>query len=342
LSACGAAPEAEPGGGSLEAELARLPQDFHGRAAALDQLYSRFAGDPRLDVALREFEAANTSGTLKRMAIGDGRFASFVELEGGGAMFVEGGPRSLPSLINELGLQDAEPAELWRALFRDEPIPESLAGGTWASSAIDSSASTGAEEVTVDRSAEEILQPLQPFEAFRASSDGDIGTRREAHSLDGFLLGGGCAITPTPSGAAFGQQHPSSPHCPEAPSTGNGALALQSKEMRIRMDVFSGGLVNLQFSKNGTTVATALVQNHQWANHRLVNGTTCQNVCSTSWSPSKCGGAHKIPCRICTNKCSVSTVLWRVDVLNAVGDGYNIGGTWFNVPDTRPDTQPWQ
>ena len=89
-------------------------------------------------------------------------------------------------------------------------------------------------------------------------------------------------------------------------------------------------------------MATNLVQNHQWINFRLVNGTSCERVCDFTWSPSKCGGFHKVPCTVCTNTCSVKPVLWRVDVLNAVGDGYNIGGTWFNVPDARSDTQPWQ
>jgi hypothetical protein len=320
LTGCGAEPDAVPPSQSLEEALADLPGDFEGRAAALDELHGRFIGDPRLAAAQREFEAENTPGLLRRVEAEDGRFVSFVEVDGGG-LVIEGGPRPLTPLTAELGLTQADPAELWRALLPNEPVPTSLVSAR-ETVAPASAESEGSEAL------EEGISLGSPFVPAASESHGGIGTTREALTENQFIAAGGCAIQPTPTGAVFGEQVPNSPYC--APSrSGDGWVALRSAEVRTRINVFSGGIVNLKISRDGSAVAFVGVQLNWWFNLRYFNNdhkvTRCSGIftrtCSVSWEPTPS--------------------LWRADLLNASGDGYHFSGVWFNQIDSRADTQPW-
>jgi hypothetical protein len=331
LGGCSAGVETTDENESLEQALENLPEGLDERAAALDDLHSRFAGDPRLDAALRRFEADFTPGLLRRLDMPDGRFVVFVELENGGAMFGEGGPRELPSLVSELGLDDAEPADVWRALLPSEAVPDSVAG-TWSENhggpVIDPSQPKA-------EPGEAVMQLGQPLASLSDETSDNLGTTREPIILteDGFIRAGGCAISPTRSGTPFGKQVPHSPMC--APSiTGNLAAALVSREMRTHTNVVSGGLVRLQFSLSNSVYAVVDLGVGAWFNSRSIAPSHCETT-----------GGDCIPyvgCFSSTTRCGIiDPALHRVDVLNAGGDGYHIGGTWFNSPDSRADAQPW-
>jgi hypothetical protein len=315
LTGCGSEPDAAPPSQSLEEALSNLPDDLEARAAALDELFTRFEGDARLMDAQRELEADATPGLLRRVEREDGRFVSFVEIDGGGVV-IEGGPRSLPPLTAELGLADAAPAALWRALLPNEPAPSSLEGA-WDENHVFAPA-TGEEGTWLG-------SPFVP--AANESNDG-VGTARQGLTENQFLVAGGCAIQPTPSGAVFQDQVPNSPYCGPS-SSGDGAVALRSAEVRVRLNVFSGALVNLKISRDGSAVAFVGVQRDYWANQRHFNN---------DHKVTKCSGIFS---RTCTITWEPTPSLWRVDLQNASGDGYHLGALWFNEIDSRADAQPW-
>jgi hypothetical protein len=316
LVACGSddvgnEPSAEQG---LAAAIAALPNDVTEKAAALDALSARYGNAPLLLAALRDFSAENTPGLLKRVEQADGRFVTFIEFEDGALAYMDGGPRVLPSLVSEFGLEGATMAELWEALIPNEPVPESLIAA----------ALEPTTEVVVDVAAPDaathVLPEAQLVTPSVPSESNPINTR--AFTEDQFVLAGGCSLKTAPGGPNLPNQVTHSPMC-EPVWGGSLTATLTSFQHRTRTTNEGPTIINVQIARSGSAQTLAPVPKDHWLNTHFLVPITCRN----------CGSG--------CYRCEHRAVPWNVQVLNGDGDLYRIGGLWMNSTEMRLDTQPW-